>query len=94
MPAPAPRATVELPRALVLGLGAGLLLALLAVAFLLGRLSARPAATGTTVGSGSGASGIWRRTGGRLAGPDQRPRGIPVVLASPDGTADGNWKPE
>jgi len=55
VPAPAPRATVELPRALVLGLGAGLLLALLAVAFLLGRLTARPAATGTTVGPVAGA---------------------------------------
>ena len=38
--APAPsRSTVELPRALVLGLGGALLAALLAVAFLLGRLS-------------------------------------------------------
>lgn len=80
MPAPAPRATVELPRVLVLGLGAGLLLALLAVAFLLGRLTSRPAATGTTVGPVAGAPAAEAAPGTPALPPAVLPTTPPAAI--------------
>lgn len=76
MAAPTPRPTVQLPRGALVALCAALVLALMAVAFLLGRQSARPAPPGlaTVASPSSPAAGPV---------PQDPPAGVASVVPAP-----------
>lgn len=94
MTGPPSRATVELPRALVLGLGGALLAALLAVAFLLGRLSSRtpPATAAAPAASLAPPGGSGTVPGALPPGVVSAPMQAPAPGSAPGTTMPEEWR--